>query len=250
MIISPLDISRYIYCPLLPKGADEVVYSKNSFFELCIGEAIIKTEQTCLIKGNDINSRKIMNSWDSIWWPACPGQNISFKEAQDKTIKASLFFLDYCKYDFIDYSCPTVATDINAEINVGQSILKAHVDIMKVDLRIKEKNIMLIDFKKKNMSTIDVAMDPGIGATALAFSRNKNEIIQYVIVEINESNKKLFITQAIFRPEQLQNTYKMICSVEENIRKKINYGDRWKCQECKQCPSFKSLMREDFLLRQ
>jgi hypothetical protein len=139
---------------------------------------------------------------------------------------------------------------INAEINVGQSILKAHVDIMKVDLRIKEKNIMLIDFKKKNMSTIDVAMDPGIGATALAFSRNKNEIIQYVIVEINESNKKLFITQAIFRPEQLQNTYKMICSVEENIRKKINYGDRWKCQECKQCPSFKSLMREDFLLRQ
>ena len=250
MQFTSLDIARYLYCPLLPKRLDYLIYSKQSLFENNIGESIKKAEQNCLLKESEINPRKIMKAWDSVWWPNCAKNKISFKDAQKYTIKAGIYFTDYCKYDISDILYPTIAVDVNLQTRINQSILHTHIDLIKVDLTIKEKNILLIDFSKKDMSTSDTALDPGIASTAMSFYRGSGEIIRYILVQIDDKNKKLFMTSSIFRPNQIENIRKMVFNVENNIRRGVSYGDRWKCKECKACPSFKYLMKQDTLSKQ
>jgi len=249
MILTPDDISSFLYCPLLPKGT-EVVYKKNTFFESCVGAAIKKAEQNTLLKDSTLNSKKIITAWDSIWWPACPTQGIDFKKAQDLTVKANKYFLDYCKYDISDFLYPTIAVDVEAQISIGSTVLKTHIDMIKVNLNMSDKNIVLIDFSKKQMSTVDIALDPGIRATALSFSRGKNETIIYMIIEVDNKRNKLFITQAVFRPKEIENIRRMIFYVEKAIREGILYGNRWQCKECRQCESFKYLTKNDTRLKQ
>jgi len=250
MTLTPTDIARFIYCPLLPKRSEHLVYKKRSLFESCVGEAIKEAERACLVNESDISPRKITRAWDNTWWPASATHNIPFNKAQDFTLKATPYFLDYCKYDISDFLHPTVAVDVDTKIPVGQSIFHAHIDMIKVDLTIKQKNMMLIDFTKKGMKTFDVSLDPGIASVAMAFNRGVEEIIRYVLVEIDENNERLFITSSVFRQSDMENIRKMVFYIENSIRKGVSYGDRWKCKECKACPSFKYLMKEDSLLRQ
>jgi len=250
MIFTPNDIARYLYCPLLPRKKEHLVYPAMSVFETCIGESIKQAEKSCLIKESELLPRKITKAWDDIWWPMVAANKINFKEAKAKTIKASPYFIDYCKYDISDHLHPTVGVDIETKIPIGQSILHSHIDLIKVDLTLQEKNMMLIDFSKKEMKTVDAGLDPGIAATALGLSRGAGESIQYVLVEIDEKKDKLFVTTSVFRPSDLDNIRNMILSIERNIRKNVVYGDRWKCKECQACPSFKYLMNEDGRLRQ
>ena len=250
MQLTPTDIARFLYCPLLPKKSEYLVYKPRTMFESCVGEAIKEAERTSLLNETEIGPRKITKAWDNTWWPACAAHSIPFKEAQERTIKAGPYFLDYCKYDISDFLHPTVAINVDAQTPVGQSILHTHIDLVKVDLTMSEKNMMLIDFTKKGMKTFDVGLDPGIAATALSFYRGKGELIQYVVIEIDENIEKLFVTYSVFRPSDMENIKKMINYVENSIRRGVLYGDRWKCKECKACPSFKYLMKEDSLLRQ
>jgi len=250
MIFTPTDIACFLYCPMLPKGSEYLVYEKSTVFESCVGNAIVEAERGCLLNDSEINPRMINKAWDNTWWPVCATHKIPFKKAQDKTVKAGPYFLDYCKYDISDFLHPTVAVDIDVQVPVGQSVLHAHVDLMKVDLTVSNKNMMLIDFSKKGMKTFDAGLDPGIAATAMAFHRGVKETIQYVLVEVDENTEKLFVTSAVFRPSDIENIKKMISYVENSMRNGVSYGNRWKCKECKACPSFKYLMKEDSLLRQ
>ena len=250
MRLIPKDVARYLYCPLLPKSSDNLIYNELSLFESSVGEAIRIAEHRCLLNEVEVTPRRIMKAWDSNWWPTCAHNNISFKEAQKKTIEAGPYFVDYCKYDLSDFLHPTIATDVDAQVNLGQSVLHAHIDIIKTDLTIKNKNILLIDFSKKGMSTSDTGLDPGIASNAIAFYTGSGETIRYILVQIDERSKKLFTTQAIFRPDNIKNIRNMVFYVENSIRKGVLYGDRWKCKECKACPSFKYLMKNDILLKQ
>jgi len=246
MILTPDDISNFLYCPLLPKGT-EVVYKKNTFFESCVGEAIKLAERNCLLKDSVLNNKKIITAWDNIWWPACPSQNIDFKTAQDLTVKASRYFLDYCKYDISDCLYPTIAVNVESQVNINSTILKTHIDMIKVDLSVSNKNMVLVDFSKKDMSSIDIALDPGIRSTVLSFSQGKNETIQYMLIQPNSKTNKLVITSAIFRPKEIENIRKMVSYVEQGIRRNISYGNRWQCKECQKCKSFKYLTNNDSL---
>jgi hypothetical protein len=248
MVLKPQDIARFSYCPMLPKGTG-LVYKKNTFLEYCIGKAIKKAEKNCLLKDSTLTSKKIINAWDNIWWPACSAKNINFKTAQEITVKASRFFLDYCKYDVSGFLYPTVGVDIESQLNIGGSILKTKIDLLKVDLTVSQKNIVLIDFTKKDLRSIDVALDPGIAATALSFYRGKGEVIRYMCMQIDEKKNKIFATSRIFRPKQLQQTRKQIKNIMTAINNGVIYGNRFNCTECKQCPEFKYLMKEDSHLR-
>lgn len=250
MQLTPTDIARFLYCPLLPRKYDHLVYKPLTMFESCVGEAIKEAERACLINDTEINPRKINKAWDITWWPTCTSHGISFKEAQERTVEAGPYFLDYCKYDISDFLHPTVAVNVNTQVPIGQSILHTHIDLIKVDLTMNEKNMILIDFTKKDIRTSDVGLDPGIAATATSFYQGEGEVIKYVLVEVDENNKKLFITTAVFRPSDIKNIRKMIFYVENSIRKGVSYGDRWKCKECQACQSFKYLMKEDTQLRQ
>ena len=128
MILEPHDISRFIYCPLLPKGVQ--VYEESTPFESYVGKAIVETEHYCLLKDSTLVQRKMINTWDNLWWPACPSLKIPFKEASKLSIQASAFFADYCKYDISDYTCPTISTNVESQVNIGSSILKAKVDLL------------------------------------------------------------------------------------------------------------------------
>jgi len=250
MILTPTDIARFLYCPMLPKKAEGLVYKKSTLLESCIGKAIKLAEHRCLLNESDISSRKISKAWDDVWWPTSAAHKIDFKDAGKYTMDAMPYFLDYCKYDLSDFLHPVVSVDVETKIPIGQSILHAHIDMIKVDLTVKHKNMMLVDFSKKNMKTSDVGLDPGIAATALALSRGEGETIQYVTVQIDESKDKLFVTSSVFRPSDMERIRKVVSYVEHSIRKGAVYGHRWKCEECKACPSFKYLMKEDSLLRQ
>jgi len=249
MKLTPTDIARFLYCPLLPRKSEHLVYKPRTMFESCVGEAIKEAERVCLLNDTEINPRRITKAWDNTWWPACAAKNIPFKLAQKQTIKASPYFLDYCKYDISDFLHPTVAVNAEAQFPVGQSVLHSTIDLMKVDLTISEKNVMLIDFTKKEMGTSDVALDPGIAVTALSFYRGQGETIRYVTIDTNEKSDKLFVTSSVFRPSDMENIRNMVTNVENNIRRGVTYGDRWKCKECQACESFKYLMKEDTLLR-
>lgn len=245
MKLTPKDVARYLYCPLLPRKSDNLVYKDITLFESSIGKSITGAEKYCLLNELEVTPRRIMRSWDNIWWPLCVSNDIPLKFAQNKTIQAGPYFIDYCKYDISDFLHPTIAVDVDAQINIGQSVLHTHIDVVKTDLTVKYKNTLLLDFTKKSLNQSDTSLDPGIASTALAFYTGHKEIIKYILIQIDEKTKKLFMTQAIFRPDDIKNIYKMVNYVENSIRKGVLYGDRWKCKECKACPSFKYLIEKD-----
>lgn len=247
MVLTPKDIARFSYCPMLPEDTN-LIYEKSTVLERYIGEAIKAAEKHCLLKDSIVTSKKIINAWDNIWWPACPANNIDFKTAQEKTVKASRYFLDYCKYDISGFLYPTVGVDIESQLNIGGTIIKTKIDLLKVDLTVSKKNIILVDLQKKGMQTLDVVLDLGIAATALSFYKG-NEYIRYVLIEVDETKKKLFVTSRVFRPKDMQQTRKNVEHIVKAMNNGVAYGNRWNCKECKKCPDFKYLTKEDFLLR-
>jgi hypothetical protein len=249
MLLTPEEISYFLYCPMLPKASRHLVYRPSTLLESCIRKAIKQAEKSCLVNGRDLNTRKIIKAWDNIWWPVCAAEGIDFAQAEKLTIKATSYFLDYCKYDISGQLYPTGAVDAEVKIPIGQSILHAHADLIKVDLTMGKRNMMLIDLSKKGISTSDTGLDPGIATTAMAFYTGTGEVIRYISAQVDENKDKLFITNSVFRPSDIEKTRKMVSHVENSLYRGVSYGDRWKCKECKACPSFRYLTKEDMHLK-
>jgi hypothetical protein len=245
MILTPLDIAAYMYCPYLLEAKDkalEVIAPPLSPYENCVRETIIRVEELCLLRGSEITARKMIRVWDSIWWPVVTSLGLDMKEAKEESIKASSILADYCRYDLSDISYPTVCTKPVSKRPLGSSVLHVQSDIMKVDVSARTKNMVLLDFSRRNLTDLDMAIDPMIRTTAWAFYTGHNETVTYISVDVTGGSSKLKVKISFFRPDELEEIGKAVKLAEQGIRQNIKYVNPWKCRECDICNS-KSLMR-------
>lgn len=246
MILTPFDIATYMYCPFLLEAkhkAIEVITPPLSVYEKCLRETIIRTEELCLLRGTAIAPRKLLRVWDTTWWPIVGFLGLDIQESQLKSIHASSKLADYCRYDLSDVYYPTAATKVEAKKNINQSTLHATADILKVDISAKKKNMVLIDLSRKNLTDLDMAIDPMIRSTAYAFYTGHGETVTYISIDVSGGGSKLKVKISFFRPEELEMIGKSIKLVESGIRTNTIYANPWKCKECDVCSS-KSLMRK------
>jgi hypothetical protein len=238
----PEDISAFVFCPYLQQThKQESRLDRLSLFEQCIVETIQKTEQDCLLQNSDITPRKLLRRWDNIWWPITAKNKIDFKYSQTISISASNIFSDYCKYDISGYMYPTIGIGIESTLDLGHHILFAQADILKVNLTIKNKNIVILNFCNTKSITNEIVVDQGIQSVICSFAKNilPDGTINYTNVYINKNTSKLDITTAVFRQNDIDKIYKNIKYIEEGIYKGINYMNKWNCKECNKCQKFR-----------
>jgi hypothetical protein len=239
MNLNPLDIACYIYCPVLQeKGNTEKVANHLTFLEENLRNAFIDAERNACIKDSIVTPRKLLSSWDKIWWPAVAANGgISMKEANKLSLTASSKFADYCKYDISDWMFPTAGVKAESQIKINRSILKATADVIKVDLN-GEKNTILINFNRKNLSLRGAAHDPAIKTIAYAFYSGKGETITHIAIDLDETSNKIKMITSTFRPEDMEGIRKMLYHVESGISSGIPYVNPYMCKECKLCQDF------------
>jgi len=241
MYLNPLDIACYVYCPVLQqKRKPEIIAPKLTFTEKNLREAFIEAERNACLKDSIVSPRKLLSAWDKIWWPAVAEQgSLSMKEANKISLQASFKFTDYCKYDISDWMFPTAGVEAQSEIRIGQSILQATADIVKVDLN-KNNNIntVLINLNRKGLSLKSAATDPAIKAIAYAFYSGRGETITHISIDVSEDQKNIKVTTSTFRPEAMEGIRKMLYHVECGIRSGVYHINPYQCQECNVCQNF------------
>lgn len=241
MILTPKDISAFVYCPYFKytnkiNGKFEI---KFTLFEQCVINSIKLTEKHCLLHNSDISTRKILTRWDNIWWPSVSNNNINFKTAEEKSIKASMIFNDYCKYDISGYLYPTAGIDIESEINIGRSIIKTNADIIKVNLNLSQKNINLIGFGNTIKSTKEIILDPAIRTLLYSFSETGAKTLVYTYIYIKEDKEKILVTSSVLRQDDIEEIKNTLTYIEKGISNKVRYMNLHNCKECKQCQNLK-----------
>jgi hypothetical protein len=239
-IIEPEDIGTYVYCPKLQrKGLHEKLFPKLSTFEQSVRDAIVLGEERALLKDSIVDVNKLTRAWDKTWWPAAVSNSIKMSEADKLTLKATEKFIDYCDYEFSDYSCPTIGVDIESQLQIGRSILKCKADLIKMNLNDKNKNnTMIINMSKRSLSIREAAFDPAIRATVYGFYRG-GETITHVNLNIDEKNNKFSTSISSFRPEDMETIRKMIEQVQHGIESSTVYMNPYLCKECNVCPELK-----------
>lgn len=240
MIITPKDISTYISCPLMYyKNAQEKIYPPLTFYEENLRQAFIKGEEKALLKDTVVSVKRLVRAWDNVWWPNVMKYKIDMKEGKKKSLKATERFMDYCTYEITDYLYPTVGANIESQVNINGSILKASVDVMKVNLEDNKRNTVLVNFTNKELSVRDAAYDNMIKSIVYAFYSGGGEQITHLNVNINENNRKIKINISNFQPKEIKQIERTIYHVHNGIRNNIKYMNPLLCKECKLCPQFK-----------
>lgn len=206
-------------------------------FNECLVETIVETEKMCMLSDSDVTPRKLLRSWDKIWWPEAVSKEIPISKIKSESIRAARLLSDYCKYDLSGYMFPTVGIKIKNQRQIGNCTLHSGVDIVKVDLNNTDKNIVLVDFSMREMTEREIAIDMYNLAKVFSFYSNRGETVTYT--HIRPSMHKFFMSSAIFRPDQMNQINTMMNHIVSGISKNIRYMNRWNCQECKSCKTFK-----------
>jgi hypothetical protein len=241
MFISSSDIACFLYCPyiLTKSKAKEIVLSTLTPFEEQMRKAIKDAERVCLFKNLEITTKKIIRSWDKIWWPYVSEHDIDFKTAKTLSIKACEKFADYCNYEISDMLHAPAGIDIHYTKQISTATIKSSIDIIKVNLSDSNRNTILIDLGRKGMSRRDIALDPDTRTKAYCFYQHKGETITYINIDLNADNQKLHVQSAIFRPSDMENIRRMITLAKVGIENQVDYMNRWNCKECKLCRNLK-----------
>lgn len=238
LYIHPIDVALFSYCPVLKQRNKQDKIDPNlKITELGIKYALMDGELNVCLKDSIIDSRKLLRSWEKIWWPIAAENNISMKEADDLMLKCISRLSDYCKYDI---SCwPTVGVNIESEIPINNSILKARADIVKINPTSKKTNKVLITIGTRNLSEISAALDPFIRATAYGFSDTETEIIEHIYINIGSPRGKLKIITSYFNKREMATIKKMLYHIEYGIRTNAYYANSFMCDKCKECQNLK-----------
>lgn len=238
MRVTPEEIAAYVYCPmLLQKNRTSIVSPKLSFAEKGIRQAFIEGERNACLKDSIVDTRKLLRIWEKIWWPLASANKINLKDAAAISLKASSKFADYCKYDISDWGFPTAGVDIYSDVGLGPVIMRAHADIIKVDLDHKNPSTVIINFNTRKLSLMTAALDPAVLATAYAFYKG-GEDITHISINISEQQDKLSMITSAIRPSDILKIEKMLTHVARGIRNKNYYSNPFLCKECKVCRDF------------
>lgn len=239
MIISAQDIATYLYCPFLytRKNGSKIIARDLSFFESKLKEAFIEGENKAVMKDSVVTTYRLARAWDEIWFPAAARNKITLKETKDFTLKATIKFTDYCKYDISDYTFPTAGTNISIQNNINGSILLGNADLVKIDMTTKKKTTVIVNFTTLDLDNRGSSFDIMARVNAYCFFRNKGENVSHIYVNIDENKEKLKMVTSTFSEKDMEVIRKMIYHAEEGIRSKRFYHNPYLCKECNQCPN-------------
>jgi hypothetical protein len=207
-----------------------------TLFESCIRDSILLAESTSLIKNSFVNIGKLIRAWDKVWWPVVAKYSINNKEAEKKSLAAVRKFADYCKYDMTDDDHPTIAVDIPLELEINGTVVKTSLDLVKIN-RTEENSVQIIDFKRKGLSFVEVASDPGVLTSAYVVYFQERLRVKYTCVDLDEKKQKIHVSTAVFRDEDLQMARKLVRHTINGIKSNIFFKKPWLCKECNRCPS-------------
>ena len=239
MLLTPEEISTYIYCPLLYyKNKVRKIYPELNNFEELMKKTFVAAEENALLLKSAVNTNRLLSSWDKIWWPIAINNKMSMDKAEKLTLKATQKFIEYCRYEFSSYTWPTIGTNIENKINIGNSILSIKTDLLKVNLESKKRNTVLVNFTNKDLSIRDAAFDNAIRIKCYGFYSGRGETMSHLSININE-NKKLNIAITTLTPNDIKNIGKMIKYIEQGIYNKISYMNSNACSQCNECKNIK-----------
>jgi len=236
--ITPYQVGLYSACPKLYQLKGQAGVAPLTFFEAQMRDAFIDGERNAVLKDSIVDTRKFSRAWDKIWFPAAAKRNISMKNANKKTLHATVKFADYCKYDISDYIYPTAGVDLQARLIIGQTELVAQADLLKLDMTTKYKTTVIVNFTNNNITLTESAFDQSIRATAYAFYRNKGDYVMHVNVSLDEKREKLNIVTSTFSPKDMDEIRKMLYHVELGLRNNVFYRNSLMCKGCNACPNF------------
>ena len=241
MRLTSRDIGAYIYCPTLYfKGRQDKIDSPLNIFERSIRDTFIDAEENVLLKDSIITVKKLMRSWDNIWWPLTMEYKLDVKKAEKKTLKATEKFIDYCNYEISDYLWPTVGVDVESQVYIKNNLLIVHADLIKVDLKSNKKNTVLINFTNRRLSIRDAAFNNEIKTIAYGFYSGGGETITHINININELINKVEMNISTFQPEDMVEIEKMLYHISSGIQNRVQYMNPHACERCNVCKEFKS----------
>jgi hypothetical protein len=240
MIILPEDLYSFHYCPYLyfNKTKKSIYNYQRTFLEENIVKAIRLSEESCLLKGSEVNTQKIIRKWDSFWWEEATINSISLKEADELSIIAANFFSQYCKFDISGYMFPTIGSNLLVQKELFSDMyLNCYIDIYKIDLLQKEKNSIIIKFGNQKLTKRQVVSS--IETKSIVYSLFEDqENIRFIYVFLKEKNK-IDMISAFFRKEDILQIEKSLEYILSGIKHNIQTVNDYNCEECKQCKAFK-----------
>jgi hypothetical protein len=236
MRLTSKDFEIFSFCPYLwASNIKKIPLEKDfSSFEKTIIQTIKKTELACLLKDSEVTNRKLIRQWDNTWWPTVIKNRIPIKEAQDLSVHAAKIFTDYCKYEVTDLFHPTAGVDIEKEIQIGRSIVSNHISLLKIDLNIKEKNLIIIEFGKETKTSKELALNLNLLSKIYSFY-NSHKIIKLIYIVIDSKKQKLLSKTISYRREDFQQLKKTLDFIESGISKKVSYMNFYNCWRCNYC---------------
>lgn len=239
MYLDVNDIASYVFCPVLQaKKRHDIVIPNLTFVEENRRAALIEGERNACLKDSMVVPRKLLRSWEKIWWPAAAKAGISMKEADKVSLHAGAIFADYCKYDISGWMYPTVGVEAESDVRIGPVVLRAKADVVKVDLDKDKPTTVLVNFNTRKLTLRTAAWDPAIKATAYAFYSGRGETITHISVDIDERKDMVNLITSTFRPEGMEEIRKMLYYVGCGIRFGSHHANPYLCKECKVCQDF------------
>jgi hypothetical protein len=239
MRLEPPDIACFIYCPiLLKKQQQERIFPPLTLSEECTRQAFIDAERGAALKDSIVSPRKLTQAWDQLWWPLAAQEGLGMARADDLAVEAATRFSDYCKYDISGWMYPTLGAEVESQIRVGESVIAARADVVKIDLSENRRNTVLVNFNRKGLTLSGAALDAAIHTIAYAFYSGRSEVVTHVCVDLSDGLEKLSVVTSTFRPEDMEQIRKMLYHVECGIRSGVHYANPNLCKECGICPSF------------
>jgi hypothetical protein len=237
MRLKPDDIVSFGYCPYLywRRGTARVV-PPLSTFEETVRKSILVAEAKALKNNTFVTPRSLGNIFDHFWWPAAAEAKIAFAEAEKMSLKASLKFTDYCKYDVSSSLYATIGTNVPFEVRLPHGVLAGNVDMIKLPIEGADKSIALIDMSRKGISNTQAMCDLAILSTVYAFQELKRSIT-YMCIDLSENLEKLKIISSSFDRDGIKETERAIQYLSEGIYRGVNYKSGWMCGECTRCGS-------------
>jgi hypothetical protein len=240
MRLTSKDFEVFSFCPYLWANKIKKIPLAEKFspLEETVIQTIKKTELSCLLKDSEVTNRKLLRQWDNTWWPNAIKNKISLKEAQDISVRAAKIFTDYCKYEFTDLFHPTAGVDIEKEIQIGRSIVSNHIDLLKIDLNIKEKNLIIIEFGKETKTPKELALNLNLLSKIYSFY-DSHKVIKLIYMIIDSKKQKVKSKTILYRKEDFFRIKKTLNFIESGINKKVSYMNSYNCWRCNYCQVLK-----------
>lgn len=235
MRLSTSDIATFAYCPYLywRRGTAQVV-PPLSTFEDTARKAILNAEAKALKNNTQVTPRSLGNAWEHIWWEIATKSDIPLAEAEKTSLLAGFKFSDYCRYDISTPVYATISTHVPYQIKVENAILAGEIDMIKVPVEDPERQIVLVDFTRKDVKSAKLANDLAVLSTIYAFGELERHVT-YMCIDLSEGKEKLEITSSSFDRDDIREIERTVRYLINGIRQRINYKSGWMCGECTKC---------------